>query len=149
MNAIVTINSRMVGKPSFTGLWKGCPLSPPQLPCTGLTLPSNCRLTGWDSQAAARRSQHCDRIIKFRWPRHFLGRRRISVETTVKADHSVLPRWKSKSWILPATAVVSFAAGGLFTSYVAHLREVRADGDRVFELMIYHTVPDKVPTLES
>src|ERR1700682_2641627 len=28
MNAIVTINSRMVGKPSFTGLWKGCPVIP-------------------------------------------------------------------------------------------------------------------------
>jgi len=71
------------------------------------------------------------------------------VKTTLKAGHSVLLRWKLKSWILPATAVVSFAAGGLLTSHVAHLREVRADGNRVFELMIYHTAPDKVPALES
>jgi hypothetical protein len=30
-----------------------------------------------------------------------------------------------------------------------HLREVRADGNRVFELLIYHTVPGKGPALES
>jgi hypothetical protein len=45
--------------------------------------------------------------------------------------------------------VVSFAAGSLFTARLAHLREVRADSNRVFELMIYHTVPGKMPALES
>lgn len=68
---------------------------------------------------------------------------------TLKAAHSVLRRWKFKCWILLGTAVVSFAAGSLFASRVGHLNEVRADSNRVFELMIYHTVPGRVPALES
>jgi len=32
---------------------------------------------------------------------------------------------------------------------VMHLNQVRADSNRVFELMVYHTVPGKVPALES
>ena len=67
----------------------------------------------------------------------------------LKAAHSVLCRWKLKGWIVLATAVVSFVAGCLFTSRMAHLNEARADGNRVFELMIYHTVPGKVSALES
>lgn len=67
----------------------------------------------------------------------------------LKAAHSILCRWKLKGWILPATAVASFVAGSLFTSRVAHPSEVRADSNRVFELMIYHTVPGKVSALES
>jgi hypothetical protein len=77
------------------------------------------------------------------------GKRRISVKTVLKSASSFFPRWKLKNWILPATAVASFAAGSLFTSRVANPREVRAESDRVFELMIYHTVPGKVPALES
>jgi hypothetical protein len=45
--------------------------------------------------------------------------------------------------------VLSFVAGALFTVRLTHLTEVRADSDHSFELMIYHTVPDKVPALES
>jgi hypothetical protein len=71
------------------------------------------------------------------------------VNLTPKAGCSIFLRWKLKSWILPATAMISFAAGSLYTSRVANLRKVRADTDRVFELMIYHTVPGKVPALES
>ena len=40
-------------------------------------------------------------------------------------------------------ALVSFAAGALVTA------RAKADSDRVFELMIYHTVPGKAPALES
>jgi NIPSNAP protein len=71
------------------------------------------------------------------------------VEMTLKAAQSILDRWKFKGCILLGTALVSFAAGSLLTARLAHLREVRADSNRVFELMIYHTVPGKVPALES
>jgi hypothetical protein len=46
-------------------------------------------------------------------------------------------------------ALLSFAAGSLITARWLHLTEVRAQSDRVFELRIYHTVPGKVPALES
>ncbi|HVN21985.1 MAG TPA: NIPSNAP family protein [Dongiaceae bacterium] len=52
-------------------------------------------------------------------------------------------------WTLFATALVSFIAGSLFAARFTHLPEVKADGNRVFELMIYHTMPGKVPALES
>jgi len=71
------------------------------------------------------------------------------VRTTLNAFASVFHRWRFKPWSLLATALVSFAAGSLFTSRLTHLTEVRADNDRVFELMIYHTEPGKVPALES
>jgi hypothetical protein len=58
-------------------------------------------------------------------------------------------RWKFRGWKLCATAVVSFACGSLITAHLTHVREVRADSNRVFELMIYHAAPDKVPALES
>lgn len=68
-------------------------------------------------------------------------------------DHKPAPadlnRWKFKGWIISATALLSFAAGSLLTSRLTHLNQVRADGNRVFELMVYHTVPGKVPALES
>ena len=54
-----------------------------------------------------------------------------------------------KGSILLGTALVSFVAGSLFTARLAHLREARADSNRVFELMIYHTMPGKVSALES
>lgn len=56
---------------------------------------------------------------------------------------------KLKGWIVCATAAVSFAAGSLLTAGLMHPSQVRADGNRVFELMVYHTVPGKVPALES
>jgi hypothetical protein len=46
-------------------------------------------------------------------------------------------------------ALVSFAAGSLITARLAHVNQVKADSDRVFELRIYHAVPGKVPALES
>jgi len=58
-------------------------------------------------------------------------------------------RWKCPGWLLPAAAVLSFAAGSLLTARFLHVNHVRADSNRVFELMVYHTVPGKVPALES
>jgi hypothetical protein len=58
-------------------------------------------------------------------------------------------RWKFKGWIACGIAMVSFAAGSLVTACATHASQVRADRNRVFELMVYHTAPGKVPELES
>ena len=60
-----------------------------------------------------------------------------------------LARWKCKGRRVYLTALLSFASGSLLTDRLMHLNQVRADSNRVFELMIYHTVPGKVPALES
>jgi hypothetical protein len=57
--------------------------------------------------------------------------------------------WKSKGWSVCAIALLSFTAGSLITARLAHIDHVRADSNRVFELRIYHTVPGKLPALES
>jgi hypothetical protein len=57
--------------------------------------------------------------------------------------------WQFKGWKLCATAVASFALGSLITAHMTHAREVKADSNRAFELMVYHTQPGKVPALES
>jgi len=46
-------------------------------------------------------------------------------------------------------AVLSFAAGLLITARLAHIDQVRADSNRVFEMHVYHAVPGKLPALES
>jgi hypothetical protein len=56
---------------------------------------------------------------------------------------------KSKRWGVCAIALFSFTAGSLITACLAHMDEVRADSNRVFELRVYHTLPGKVPALES
>ena len=56
---------------------------------------------------------------------------------------------KSKGRSVCATALLSFIAGSLITARPAHINHVRADSSRVFELRIYHTVPGKLPALES
>jgi NIPSNAP len=66
-----------------------------------------------------------------------------------KPTLAVLHRWKFKGWIVCGTALISFAAGSLLTARLMHLNHVRADSNRVFELMVYHTAPGKVPELES
>jgi hypothetical protein len=58
-------------------------------------------------------------------------------------------RCKCKGWIVCATALVFFAAGSLITARLTHVMPVSADSNRVFELMVYHTLPGKVPALES
>ena len=54
-----------------------------------------------------------------------------------------------KGSTLLVISVTAFVAGSLFTAGLGHIQAVRADSDRVFELMIYHTAPGKVPELES
>jgi hypothetical protein len=57
--------------------------------------------------------------------------------------------WKLKRWTVCVIALVSFGAGSLITARLAHINQVRADSNRVFEMHVYHTVPGKVPALES
>src|SRR5258708_16287425 len=56
---------------------------------------------------------------------------------------------KSKRCSVCAIALLSFTAGSLITARFAHIDHVRANSSRVFELRIYHTVPGKLPALES
>src|SRR2546430_17091004 len=46
-------------------------------------------------------------------------------------------------------ALLSLTAGSLISARFAHIDHVRANSSRVFELRIYHTVPGKLPALES
>lgn len=46
-------------------------------------------------------------------------------------------------------ALLSFTAGSLITARLTHMNQVRADSNHVFELRVYHTLPGKVPALES
>jgi NIPSNAP len=62
---------------------------------------------------------------------------------------SFVEGWKFKAWTVCGIALVSFAAGSLMTARLAHLNQVRADSNRVFELRVYHAVPGKVPALVS
>jgi hypothetical protein len=63
--------------------------------------------------------------------------------------HVAVKRWKFTGWTACGIALVSFAAGSLITARLAHVNQVRADSNRVFELRVYHAVPGKVPALES
>jgi NIPSNAP protein len=71
----------------------------------------------------------------------------------MKTDHETAlatsDRWNLKKWMLCGTALLSFAAGSILTAYLTHVKQVRADSNRVFELRVYHTLPGKVPELES
>ncbi len=71
----------------------------------------------------------------------------------MKTNHQSLAiafnRWKFKRWTVCGIALVSFAGGSLITACLAHLNQVRADSNRVFELRVYHAVAGKVPALES
>ncbi len=65
-------------------------------------------------------------------------------------SHKIIPDARNRwSALTVAVALLSFSAGVLLTALVMHAQEVRAESSRVFELMIYHTEPDKVPALES
>jgi hypothetical protein len=71
------------------------------------------------------------------------------MKTSLRPTLEMLNGWKFKSWVACGTALLSFTAGSLLTARLMHLEEVRADSDRVFQLMVYHTLPGKVPALES
>ena len=62
---------------------------------------------------------------------------------------AIFNRWKFKGWIGCGIALLSFAAGSLITAHLTRVRDVRADSNRVFELLVYHTVPGKLPAVES
>jgi hypothetical protein len=71
------------------------------------------------------------------------------MKTNDKSRVAIRNRWKFKGWIACGAVLVSFAAGSLLTARLMHPRQVRADSDHVFELMIYHTLPGKAQDLET
>ena len=71
------------------------------------------------------------------------------MKTNRKRALALRNRWRLKGWIAGTTLLLSFAAGSLTTAHLMHVNQVKADGNRVFELMVYHTLPGKVPALES
>ena len=54
-----------------------------------------------------------------------------------------------KGWAICGIALLSFVAGCLLTLWLSRARQAKADSTRVFELMVYHTMPGQVPALES
>jgi hypothetical protein len=71
------------------------------------------------------------------------------MKTNQKSALATFNRRKFTGWTVWVTALVSFAAETLITAHLMRLNQVRAEGNRVFELMVYHTVPGKVAALES
>jgi hypothetical protein len=71
------------------------------------------------------------------------------MKTNHKPRLAALNQWNFKGWIVYGTALVSFAAGSLLTARLMHPNQVRVDSNRVFELLVYHTLPSRVPALES
>lgn len=71
------------------------------------------------------------------------------MRTTLKPALAGFNRGKLKAGMVCTTALLSFAAGSLVTARLMRPAPVRAGGNRVFELMIYHTMPGKEPALES
>jgi hypothetical protein len=67
---------------------------------------------------------------------------------SVKGMGSLWSGSEKRSTLL-IVCLASFISGSLFSMHLANLHEVHADENRVFELMIYHTLPGKVPALES
>jgi NIPSNAP len=57
--------------------------------------------------------------------------------------------WKFNGWSVCGIALVAFAAGSFSTARWMQVNPVSAASDRVFELLVYHTVPGKVPAVES
>jgi hypothetical protein len=56
---------------------------------------------------------------------------------------------KWKRWTVCAIGLICFAAGSLAAVGLVHMRQVRADSNRVFELRVYHAVPGKLTVMES
>jgi len=52
-------------------------------------------------------------------------------------------------WVLCGLFAFSFGAGTMATARVMQAREAKMAQARIFELMIYHTLPGKAPELES
>jgi hypothetical protein len=56
---------------------------------------------------------------------------------------------KFRGWGTWGVVLLAFVLGCGLTASLQHVRQVRADSNRVFELMVYHTLPGKVPDLEA
>jgi NIPSNAP len=57
--------------------------------------------------------------------------------------------FKFRGWRACGVALLAFAAGSFTTARLMGANQARADNNRVFELLVYHAVPGKVPALES
>ena len=71
------------------------------------------------------------------------------MSSSFETNREILRLRKSARLILLCTALLSFAAGALLTARLLRPKPVSAAGDRVFQLMIYHTLPGKASSLES
>jgi hypothetical protein len=71
------------------------------------------------------------------------------MKTNEKLRLAAQKHWKLQGWSACGIALLSFAAGSLITARLVHVSQVKAENNRVFELMVYHTVSGKVPALES
>jgi hypothetical protein len=75
--------------------------------------------------------------------------RRIAMKTKLRLAWPLFKRSRFKGRAVCAAALVSFAAGCLVTARLMQVSQARAESNRVFELMVYHTLPGKEPALES
>ena len=89
------------------------------------------------------------RVVSKRNSFRDIHRENGSMKTNHKPAMGELNPRKFKGWIVLGTALISFAAGSLLAACLMRLNQVRADSDRVFQLMVYHAVPGQVPALES
>jgi hypothetical protein len=66
--------------------------------------------------------------------------------------NAVLPKFNratSRAWIVCGASLLSFGIGSISTARLIHSNQMTADGNRVFELNVYHAVPGKVTKLED
>lgn len=56
---------------------------------------------------------------------------------------------RSNRGIVLALVLAALAAAALAGARLAHIQQVNADSNRVFELRVYHALPSQLPTLES
>jgi len=73
----------------------------------------------------------------------------MNMKTNHKPALAALNSWKFKGLIVCVITLLSFAAGSLVTARRARADQAKVESNRVFELLIYHAVPGKVPALES
>lgn len=71
------------------------------------------------------------------------------MKTNHESALTATKHWRFRAPSALGVVLLSFVAGSLLTARWMYASQVRADSNRVFELMIYHTVPGKVPALES
>lgn len=64
-------------------------------------------------------------------------------------DHLRLKSWKARRKAVCATILLSFAVGSLVAALLAHINQVQADSNRLFEMHVYHALPGKLPAFES